>query len=206
MSAGGLTTSLALIRHGATEWNAAGRIQGASDIPLSATARAAVLTWRVPPEFRDFAWTASPLARARETAALLGGGSATIEPRLTEMHWGQWEGLRLAEIRASLGAVMAEKEARGLDFQPPGGESPRQVQDRLKPWLAALAQAGRPTIAVTHKGVIRAALALATGWDMTARPPAKLDWSCAHLFTLEPKGRLSVARLNVALGPSREQG
>ena len=80
------------------------------------------------------------------------------------------------------------------------------MQDRLKPWLAALAQAGRPTIAVTHKGVIRAALALATGWDMTARPPAKLDWSCAHLFTLEPKGRLSVARLNVALGPSREQG
>ena len=141
MSAGGLTTSLALIRHGASEWNAAGRIQGASDIPLSATARAAVLTWRVPPEFRDFAWTASPLARARETAALLGGGSATIEPRLTEMHWGQWEGLRLAEIRASLGAAMAEKEALGdhlrqalqqIHSRPPGPAAGARARGRCR--------------------------------------------------------------------------
>jgi probable phosphoglycerate mutase len=206
MSAGGGILSLALIRHGATEWNSAGRIQGASDIPLSAAARAVVLDWSVPPEFKHFAWATSPLARARETAALLGGRSVTIEPRLAEMHWGEWEGLRLADLRASLGAVMAEREARGLDFQPPGGESPRQVQERLKPWLVAVAQAGRPTIAVTHKGVIRAALALAAGWDMTARPPAKLDWSCVHLFALEPAGRLSVARLNIALSRTQERG
>ena len=48
---------------------------------------------------------------------------------------------------------MSENEAAGLDFRPAGGESPRDVQDRLLPWLAGLRG---PTVAVTHKGVIRA--------------------------------------------------
>jgi probable phosphoglycerate mutase len=54
---------------------------------------------------------------------------------------------------------MTQNEAAGLDFRPPGGESPRDVQERLKPYLASLAG---PTIAVTHKGVLRALYALAT--------------------------------------------
>ena len=51
----------------------------------------------------------------------------------------------LADLRAELGPAMAENEARGLDFRPPGGESPREVQARLKPFLADLAA---PTVAV----------------------------------------------------------
>src|SRR3546814_19659201 len=74
---------------------------------------------------------------------------------------------------------MAAAEALGLDLRPPGGESPRQVQDRLKPWLAERSSCGRDTIAVTHKGVIRALYALACGWDMTGPPPDKLrDLNC----------------------------
>jgi probable phosphoglycerate mutase len=52
---------------------------------------------------------------------------------------------------------------------------------------------------VTHKGVIRAVLALATGWDMRDKPPHRLDWSAAHLFRLDASGEPRIARLNVAL-------
>ena len=62
-----------------------------------------------------------------------------------------------------------------------------------------IAQTGRPTAAVTHKGVIRAVLALATGWDMRDKPPHRLDWSAAHLFRLDASGEPKIARLNVAL-------
>ena len=139
----------------------------------------------------------SPLARCVETAALLGAPDAVREPRLIEMDWGEWEGRSLAELREELGEAMRENEARGLDFMPPGGESPRRVLSRLKPWLAELASENLPTLAVTHRGVIRAVLAAASGWDMRGPPPAKLDWSAAHLFTLDAGGRPHVLQLNV---------
>ncbi len=113
------------------------------------------------------------------------------------MDWGEWEGRSLSDLRAELGAAMAENEARGLDFRPTGGESPRDVQKRLKPLLAGLTA---PTIAVTHKGVLRALYALATGWTMQEKPPEKLRNGCAHLFEVSAEGRPSVAELNIPLG------
>ena len=96
-----------------------------------------------------------------ETARLL-GLDPKPEPRLIEMAWGEWEGQEPRRRCApSSATAMAENEARGLDFRPPGGESPRDVQARLRPLLAELE---RPTIFVTHKGVLRALYALATGW------------------------------------------
>ena len=189
-------TLFALIRHMPTEWNAAGRLQGAEDVPVdSATAP----KWQVPPQLDGFRWLTSPLRRARDTARLLGIAEPVIEPRLSEMRWGLWEGETLAGLRERLGAEMAAAEAAGVDLRPPGGESPREVQARIRPMLAEIAQRDRPTAAVTHKGVIRAVLALATGWDMRDKPPHRLDWSAAHLFRLDESGEPSIARLNVAL-------
>ncbi len=192
-------TALVLMRHGPTQWNAEGRIQGRSNRPLSAGGRAAVRAWRLPETWATYHWVTSPLSRARETAALLGHGDADLEDTLIETDWGDWEGCRLAELRQHLGEAMARLEARGLDFRPPGGESPRDLQDRLRPWLAGLAAAGRPCVAVSHKGVIRALTALATGWDMTGRPPAKLQPDSAQCFHLAGDGQLAVDRLNLSL-------
>lgn len=192
-------TRLALIRHGMTDWGEAGLIQGRADRPLSAAGRAEIAAWRVPPELAGFEWLTSPLRRARESARLLLGREVPTEPALIEMAWGAWEGQALAALRRVLGAAMAANEARGRDFRPPGGESPREVQARLIPRLAAIAGAGRPTAAVTHKGVIRAVLGLATGWDFRGKPPARLDRSCAHLFALDAEGHPRVERLNIAL-------
>ncbi len=203
-------TPLVLIRHGPTQWNLDRRMQGRADPPLAPAGRAAVSAWRVPLEMTDagadmaagnWIWLTSPLLRARETAALLHTAPVSIEPALIEMDWGAWEGRRLAELRAEGGAARAAAEARGLDFQPPGGESPRQVQDRLRPLLERLATTGRPAVAVTHKGVIRALYAQASGWDMTGRAPEKLRDGCAQRFLLGPDGAPETDQLNLPLAP-----
>jgi broad specificity phosphatase PhoE len=182
-------TPLLLIRHGATEWNASGRLQGRADIGLSAAGRAETGRWRLPTAFAEARWLTSPLRRARETAALLSDRPVTIEPRLIEMDWGAWEGLRAADLDAE---GLAAREALGLDFRPPGGESPREVCARIR--LLALELAGDPTpvVAVCHKGVIRAALALASGWDMRAPPPLRLVRDRALALRADAGGRFEL--------------
>lgn len=192
-------TRLALIRHGETAWTEAGRIQGRADVALSAAGCRALARRRLPKQLAGARVTVSPLKRAVATAELLGATAVTIEPRLVEMDWGAWEGKTLAELRAQGGAALAANEALGLDFHPDGGESPRQVQTRVAPWLATEAARGATIVAVTHKGVIRAILARAAGWDMTGKPPVKLDWTAAHLFLLAPDGTPSVERMNLPL-------
>ena len=190
-------TLLALIRHGPTAWNRERRVQGRRDIPLDAAGVAEVACWKLPPAFSSFDWAASPLCRARRTAAILAGAAVPCAPALVEMDWGEWEGRRLAELRAELGPEMAENEARGLDFLPPGGESPRMVQRRLAPWLGEVARRGRPTVAVAHRGVIRALYAAAAGWDMLEQPPRALSSPAAHLFEVTVDGRPRVRSLDV---------
>lgn len=184
-------TPLLLIRHGATAWNAAGRMQGRADLGLSAAGRAEVARWRLPPGWDEARWLVSPLRRARETVALLGAAAALIEPRLTEMDWGAWEGRSAAELRAA--GELAAEEGRGLDLRPPGGESPRDVMARLRDLAAALAADPTPVVAVCHKGVIRAALALATGWQMRTPPPVRLRRDEALTLRCLPGGRLELA-------------
>ena len=186
-------TLLALLRHAETAWNAEGRIQGRTDIPLSETGREQLRARVLPPECRAMKVVTSPLARCVETATLLGAPDAAREPRIAEMHWGAWEGRRLAELREALGAAMRENEARGLDFRPEAGESPREVLSRVEFWMKEIST---PTLAVTHRGVIRVVLAAATGWNMTGKPPAKLDWGAVHFFRVEGGG-VAIERLNV---------
>jgi len=188
-------TRLVLLRHGATDWNAGGRLQGRADISLSDVGRSALAGRRLPSAYRDLVWFASPLKRAQETAALLGLQPQT-EAALIEMDWGDYEGHTLVDLRAIHGAAFSANEDRGLDLQPPGGESPRQVLQRLLPWLRGLtADAG----AVTHKGVIRAVLALAFDWPMLGRPPVKLDWHCLQEFSITEEGRPHLVAANIPL-------
>jgi broad specificity phosphatase PhoE len=188
-------TPILVIRHAPTDWNRAGLIQGRTDRTLDASGREMASAWRLPPGWADAACLASPLRRTIETAELLGLTPVT-DARLIEMHWGEWEGRRIADLRADLGEAMAENEARGLDFRPPGGESPRDVQTRLRSLLQSLLE---PTILVTHKGVLRPLYALASGWTMQDDPPQELRDGCAHSFTLSPGGAIEVGALNIPL-------
>lgn len=184
---------LIVLRHGATAWNADRRIQGRADPPLSLEGRAEVRAWSLPAAWRDLPCRVSPLRRAIETAGLLGFEAPVIEPALIEMDWGRFEGRRLAELRAEHGVELAANEALGLDFRPPGGESPREVAARLRLWLDRSASTdGGSAVLVTHKGVRRAFLALATGWDMRSAHPTKLRDHEALRLDLAPDGELSL--------------
>jgi probable phosphoglycerate mutase len=192
-------TLLAVVRHGPTEWNTIGRVQGRTDVPLSPCGMEEVRRWVLPPEIEAFSWVSSPLVRTVETARILCGGDVTRDARLIEMDWADWEGASLTALRAELGDLMRAWEAKGLDFSAPGGESPRDVQARIAPFLAEVAGRDEATVAVTHKGVIRALYALATGWDMTGKPPRKLQESSLHLFRLAADGTPVPERLNIPL-------
>ena len=184
-------TRLALIRHGLTEWNQQKRIQGHIDQPLSEAGRNQLRALAIPQDWRDADWYCSPLGRARETADLLGLDHHQINDSLTEMHWGEWEGQILKPLRRQLGDVMRANEARGLDFRPPGGESPREVQERLQPWLRAIAASNRDRVgAVVHKGIIRCIYGLATGWELRGESPVEFAWDAMHLFELDTDGKL----------------
>lgn len=196
------STFVAFIRHGDTDWNRRGLIQGSSDIELDEEGRATVAAWRVPPDLEGFDWLASPMKRAYQTAEILAGRACPTDARLVEMCWGGWEGRTIPDLRAELGDLMKAWEARGLDFQGPGGESPRMVQDRIRPLLAEIAQAQRPVVAVAHRGVIRAVYAMATGWDMVSKASERPRDDCAHLFSLDADGQPRLHKLNIPLTES----
>ncbi len=185
-------TPVLLVRHGPTEWNESGRIQGRADVALSARGRAQVATWRLPAQWAQARVLSSPLGRARETAVILTGRTPVIDDRLVEMDWGRFQGRRLAELRAQAPAEIATNEARGLDFRPPGGESPREVCARLRTLLAELTAEGQPVVAVCHKGVIRAALVLATGWNMASKPPLRLGRAVGCALCCDADGRIEL--------------
>lgn len=195
-----MSVPFAVLRHASTDWNLAHRLQGLTDTPLNAAGEAAARAWRLPPPAAAWKRLSSPLQRARRTAELLQPSApVVVDSALREMSFGTWEGRTIADLRENVGAAFVAAENRGLDFQPPGGESPRAAMARIGRWTASIAAGGQPVVAVSHKAAIRALLALATGWDMMGRPPHKLDWRCLHFFSAHADGRVSVDRLNVPL-------
>jgi probable phosphoglycerate mutase len=197
-------TAIALLRHGPTQWNADGRLQGRRNTDLSDSGRATVAAWRLPDAWARAAIISSPLQRCLDTIDILRTthsdlGSQTTDRRLIETDWGTWEGRTLGDLRHEQGEAMVRNEARGLDFRPEGGESPRDVQARLRPVLAELAQQPDDRLMVAHRGIIRAIYALATDWEMRSDPPDKLSRQALQVFTLTDDGRPRVAELNLRL-------
>ena len=126
---------LYLIRHGETDWNREGRLQGRRDIPLNPTGRrqAAELARRlaaaVPPSaLKTLEFVASPLVRARETMELLRetlgmpAEGYAVDARLAELSFGRWEGLTWPEIRAADPAGATARDRSTWTYTPPGGE------------------------------------------------------------------------------------
>jgi broad specificity phosphatase PhoE len=167
---------LALIRHGATEWNRDGRWQGQTDVPLSAAGRAqaARLARRLQAEGARFdALYASDQKRARETAAILGGAlglTPAAAPALREIDLGHWAGHTKEEIARLYPEEWGRLEAGG-DIPRGGGETFAGFQARILAWLlpTAARHAGQSVAVVTHGGVIRAVLLHARGLEWSQR-------------------------------------
>jgi probable phosphoglycerate mutase len=173
---------LALLRHGHTDWNRQGRIQGASDIPLDDEARAGLAALRLPSDWAKAQLWSSPLKRAAETAELVARRAPRLAPELIEMNWGDWEGQRGLDLLATPGSGFRHIEDWGWDYHAPGGETPRDLWTRLKPWLARL---DRDALAVCHIGVMRVLLARAHGWDFAGPAPFKIKRNRLYVLRLE---------------------
>lgn len=193
-------TTIALIRHAATEWNECGRVQSVTDVPLSDGGRETVRSWKTPPQLAAFNWVSSPLVRAIETATLLAGEPPLrTDDRLVEMDWSVWEGMTIPELRAEIGHPGEAWRAGGLDFKAPGGESQREVQMRLLDFFREIVAAEQPTVIVCHRGVVRATYSLAANWDQKTAWPDTMADDCTHLFKLKPDGHPEILELNVPL-------
>ncbi len=193
---------IAMIRHAPTVWNEEGRIQGRTQTALSEAGKTMARSWRLPTELIDIRWVTSTLDRTQQTAHLMGLDQTAADPRLDEMDWGAWTGRTLAELRAEEGDAMAANEARGLDFRPPGGESPRDVQHRLDNWFREVAAEGNDIGAITHRGVQRAAIGLATGWNFLGKPPFKLARDGILLLEVDANGTPRLGNIGLTLGPA----
>ena len=191
---------VAMVRHAVTLWNEAGRVQGQTDVALSERGRRSLTGRSLPARFATYQAYSSPLARAVETAAFLGLATPVLDRRLVEMNWGEWEGKTRSSTAAADACGVARNEARGPDFRPPGGESPRELQARIVDWARSVAGRRADVLAITHKGVIKATLGLACDWDLTGKPPVRLDWSCVQHFRFDSEsGEFVLVEPNIPL-------
>lgn len=193
---------IALIRHGHTEWNAQGRVQGSVDTDLSVAGRAQMALLLPPAGFEKVRAFVSPRKRARQTAALLGIENPVVDERLAEQYWGIWEGLTRDEMRARFGADCFANAGTGVNFRPPGGEASFELAARVKDFLLEAGRDKSPAVAVAHMGVLRAAYALATGWDMVGNAP-ELDLRAALILWVDGK-TIDLATLNAPMGRKTE--
>lgn len=187
------------VRHGQTQWNVEKRLQGRTDIPLNEAGRLQIRAYQLPTPLQSIPWFNSPLLRAQQTAELLGVDSHS-EMALIEMGWGDWEGQILKQLHSDDPVNFAKQEARGLDLQPPNGESPRLVAQRVTAWVESLELDNTEQYigCVSHKGVIRGVYALAANWNMVDKAKHKMDYHCAQHFCFE-HGRWSIVELNIPL-------
>lgn len=171
----GTTTTLTLIRHGETDWNRVKRIQGHTDIPLSAEGerQAVLLGERIEREVAangrvfDHVLT-SDLQRAVQTAAPVAracGLPLLRTARLRERHYGVFETRVPDEIQAEFPQDYARWQTRDPDFVIPGGESTRGFYTRITDFIAQVLRdyAGQHVALVAHGGVLDCCYRLATG-------------------------------------------
>ena len=151
------TTEIVLVRHGETEWSAAGKHTSRTDLSLVAAGRERAAALAAELSERSFALVlCSPLKRARETCELAGlGDRAQLDEDLSEWDYGDYEGKTTPEIREQRPDWWLWTDGC------PGGESPAQVAARADRVLGALRDARGDAIAFAHGHILRV---LAARW------------------------------------------
>jgi probable phosphoglycerate mutase len=182
-------THVALLRHFPTSWNRIHRLQGRTDIPLTDEAREALAGLAIPAPWHVARIIASPLKRAAETARLLARGRPVKhEPRLVELSWGDWEGKRGKDLLADPESGYVHVEHWTWHRRAPGGESPWDVWERIRPVLAEIAADATPALIIAHRGLMRVVLARAWGWNYDSPEPFKIKRGRLYPLTLMPDG------------------
>ena len=191
------STIVTLVRHGETAANVEGVWHGSIDTALTPHGRSQAE--RVAEHLartRADATTlyASPLARARDTAEPIAARlrlAQRVEPDLREYHLGEWEGISYVTLARE--HRLFERMAADPDWQPGGGESARQVAERLAGSLRAIAarHPGERVIVVSHGGALTLGLGLLLDRDVSAWRRVMSNCAVSDLL-FDPEPRLGV--------------
>ncbi len=186
---------LFIVRHGETDWNVEGRIQGWTDVPLNATglAQARLLADRLGQESGYTALYGSPLRRAWETAEIIGqavGLEPIPEPRLKERCLGEMEGLNMPEIKERYPDLYRRWRSGNLHEPFPGEEQPEVFRGRVQGLLQELGSQrtdGR-VILVTHGGTLGMIMATIMQLDLNRHFPFWFDNACINVIRYDERG------------------
>jgi broad specificity phosphatase PhoE len=182
------------VRHGETDYNIQGRLQGRRDTVLNVHGRRQAaacgsllrdLFARDHRQPQEFKYISSPLKRARETMEVL-RATVDLEPReyevderLVEIAYGEWEGLTLPEIEARNTGVLGARERDKWDFAPPGGESYRELADRIGKWYSSLTA---DSVVAAHGGGVRALMAILNIVSEEQATHAQIEQGVIYVF------------------------
>ena len=167
------------IRHGETDWNAAQRYQGQTDIPLNAKGReqaarnGLILREHLGSNVIRINFVASPLSRTAETMRILrqsmglAPGEYQTDDRLKEQHFGHWEGQLWSELPKIDPEGFAARKADAWNWTPRGGENYDMVRTRVAEWLNEIRQ---DTVVVSHGNISRALRGITLGLSKTEIP------------------------------------
>ncbi|MCA1259734.1 MULTISPECIES: histidine phosphatase family protein [Nitratireductor] len=189
----GLYPPILLIRHGETQWNRQGRLQGRRDAPLTLNgmrqclAVAATVDAHMRTLPGDVCFWVSPLGRARQTASILAdcwqiGFDRFIEaPDIAERAYGAWEGNTLSDVETDRPEEFRQHAADPWGYRVPGGESKDELFARIEGWLDGL-DPHQAHVVVTHSGCFRAIRALCTGASRAATEAYREPQTTAFLL------------------------
>lgn len=162
---------LLILRHGETEWNRQGRMQGALDSPLTENGRSqAKIQGRLIAQFgaKRYNWYASPQGRAVETARIVSKDHSVEfikDLRLREIEMGEWAGQMRKDIQRTVPHLFEDPAAMAWYGQAPGGESLEDLAVRIGSFLSELSG---PSVIVTHGITSRILRCVVLGLPLTA--------------------------------------
>jgi broad specificity phosphatase PhoE len=208
-----MATWIYLVRHGQTVWNEEGRLCGSSDVPLSdeGLAQARKLAARLK-DIGIAAIYSSPLLRARQTAEAIAAHhrvEVKIEPDLREIDYGDWEGLKVADVLEQFPEIEKLRREEPMKFVAPNGEPMRQFAKRVISAIqrVAASHADETICVIAHQTVNRFILC----WILQSphpapRTPHSLDFrfwrqlrqdpACVNLLQVREDGLWRVCLVN----------
>ena len=202
-------TRLFLVRHGETDWNREKRYMGQRDIPLNALGRAqAQATAKLLKEEPIAAVYSSDLSRAAETARIIAQKhklNVILSKELREMNYGHWEGKLFDEVKKLCPQELEQLENAPLEFAPSGGESRKQLFERVIKKLTEIIarHPNESVVVVSHGGPIRAIINYAIGYELGIQLPYPfytrafgVDLCSVSVLSTDDKTGLKIISLN----------
>lgn len=197
------TTLFGLLRHGKTEWNEEGRIQGSGDSPLTGEGIKEINKWGQ--YLQKFQWDriiSSPLGRTRQTSDIINKHlniPLHFEDGLREQHWGDWEGVTKVTLKGEHRAELNKQVSLGWYFRPPNGESRYEVLSRVQETLLNISNTyqSEKILIICHQGVIRTTVYHLSNRQFLPDEPKLLVKRTLHLIAAN-RSKLSINQLNIS--------